>query len=246
MKCIILVGGYATRMYPLTLNKSKALLKINEKYILDFIFDNIVESSSIDDFILVTNDTFYEDYINWKTERNCHQNIKVVSDGSTSDKDKVGTVSALIKVIKELKIDDDLFILAGDNLLDFSLKYIFDDFYAKNNSIIMYYNELDPVRLSRTGVIEIDNNNFVLSMQEKPKNPKTNYAVPPFYWLKKKDVKILLKLFDENKKIDSMGQIILNLCQFTKIEAKKMIGKRYDVGSKEEYNNILNMLKVRE
>ena len=242
MKCIMLVGGYATRMYPLAVNIPKALLELNGSTVLDNILDNIIKSSNtIDEYILVTNDTFYNDFINWKNKNNYQENITIISDGSTSKDNKVGAVSAVIKTINELKIDDDLLIMAGDNILDFSLGYIFDEFMNNDNSCIMYYSELDKKRLSKTGVIELDDNNNVLDMEEKPTNPKTNYAVPPFYWLKRKDIKKMLELFSNKIKIDSMGEIILNLCKCTNIYAIKMNGRRYDVGTKEEYQNMVGV-----
>ena len=239
MKCIVLVGGYATRMHPIAVNKPKALLELNDNTVLDNILDNIIRSSNIiDEYILVTNDTFYEQFINWKNKNNYKENITIISDGSTSKDNKIGSVSAVIKTINDSKIDDDILIMAGDNIIDFSLQYIFDEFINNNNSCIMYYEEQDKKKLSKTGIIELDDNNFVLGMEEKPINPKTNYAVPPFYWLKKKDIKKLLSLFSNNTKIDAMGEIILSLCQHTKIKGLKMNGKRYDIGSIDEYHSL--------
>ncbi len=233
MKCLILAGGYATRLYPLTLHKSKALLNIKEKYILDYIMDNIISSTNhIDEFIIITNDTFLDDFKKWHQKKKLETKITIVSDGSTCEENKVGAVSALIKTIDYLKINDDIFVLAGDNLLDFSLKYIFDDFNKNNESYIMYYFEPELSKLQKTGVIEIDENNYIINMEEKPIHPRSNYAIPPFYWLKKEDLKILLEIFDENKKVDSMGEIIKNLCTKTKIKAQLMKGKRYDISLK--------------
>lgn len=242
MKCIVLVGGYATRMYPLAANLPKALLKLNDSTVLDNILDNIIKSSNvIDEYILVANDTFYGNFIEWKNETDYKDNITIISDGSTSLANKVGAVSAVVKAINELKIDDDILIMAGDNILDFSLEYIFDNFVNSDNSCIMYYRELDKNKLSKTGVIELDNNGYVVSMEEKPTNPKTNYAVPPFYWLKRKDVVKMLELFNDTVKVDSMGEIILNLCKCTNIYAIEMCGKRYDVGTIEEYYNLIGV-----
>jgi glucose-1-phosphate thymidylyltransferase len=235
----MLVGGYATRLKALTKNKAKALLEINNQTVLDIVFDNIKTSTvDIDEYILVTNDTFYDDFVEWKNKQDI-DTIKVISDGSTCNQNKVGAGSALLKTIEKLNICDDIFVVAGDNILDFSLKYIFEDFKMSTYSNLMYYNEIDIERLKRTGIIEIDENNIVISMEEKPKFPKTNYAVPPFYWLKKDDVQLLLKLFKDSPKIDSMGFIMCELCKYTKVSAKKMKGKRYSVGTIGEYNDFL-------
>lgn len=242
MKCIMLVGGYATRLENLTKNKAKALLQINHRTILDIIFDNIKGSTNdIDEYILVTNDTFYDDFVAWNNKQDI-KSITIISDGSTCNEKKVGAGTALVKTIEKLSVNDDIFVLAGDNILDFSLQYIFDDFKIDTYSNLMYYNELEEEKLKKTGIIEIDKNNMILSMEEKPVNPKTNYAVPPFYWIKKHDVELLLKIFKDSPKIDSMGSIMCELCKHTKIRAKKMNGKRYSVGTTQEYNNVLNLI----
>jgi len=239
MKCIVLVGGYATRMYPLTVNFPKALLEINGTTVLDHLLQNVFSCGIIDEYILVTNDTFYEQFITWKKNNNYQEKITIVSDGSNSSTNKIGATSAVIKTIKDKNIDDDILIIAGDNILDFSLDYIFEDFINNDSSCVMFYEEYDKLKLSKTGVIELDLENYIISLEEKPCFPKTNYAVPPFYWLKKHDVKRILFMFDDTKKVDSLGAIIINLCKNTKIKAIPMIGKRYDIGSIEEYKKII-------
>lgn len=239
MKSIILVGGYATRMGNLTKNIPKALLKIKGDTVLDLILERIIlDNSIIDEYILVTNDTFYQDFINWKKSTNYQNKITIISDGSTSNSNKIGATSAIIKTIKELKIEDDIFILAGDNLIDFSLQYIFDLYMNTNDSYIMYYQEDNLDKLKKTGVITLEDD-MVIEFQEKPKEPKTNYAVPPFYFLRKKDIKLLLDLFQVKEKVDSMGEIIKLLCNKTRIKGIRMKGNRYDIGSIEEYQKLL-------
>lgn len=239
MKCIVLVGGYATRMYPLTVNFPKALLEVDGITILDRLLQNVMLCNIIDEYILVTNDTFYDQFVTWKKNNDYSEKITIISDGSNSSVNKVGATSAVIKTIKEQNIDDDILIMAGDNILDFSLDYIFEYFINNDSSCIMFYEELDKLKLSKTGVIELDSGNYIISLEEKPSFPKTNYAVPPFYWLKKHDVKEMLFLFDDDKSVDALGAIIVNLCKNTSIKAIPMVGKRYDVGSLEEYKKII-------
>lgn len=240
MKCILLVGGYARRMYPLTENVPKPLLKVNDKTVLDIILDIIDGSTNeIDEYILITNETFYENFVAWSESSKYREKIKIISDGSTSDEKKVGATTALIQTLISYEVDDDVLVLAGDNILDFSLDYIFKYFMNNPYSCIMYYNEDKNEKLRKTGVIEIDCDDFVSSMEEKPEKPKSPHAVPPFYWLKKEDVKKLIKKFENTNHIDSLGTIILKLCEETKIKAIKMHGKRYDVGSVDEYYKLL-------
>lgn len=239
MKCIILCAGYATRMYPLTQKKAKALLEINDKCVLDLIWNNIMSSTNlIDEMFLVTNNLFYDDFLKWKDKQKNNNKIKIINDGTNKVEEALGSVGDLMHVLKKENINDDILIMAGDNILDFSLDYVFDQFENSLNSYIIYTEENDIKKLRKTGVVQIDENDYVISMEEKPNNPKSNYSVPPFYFIKKKDLNQILKIFS-NKQVDSMGEIIINLIQTTNIKALKMRGNRIDVGSIEEYNNIL-------
>ena len=240
MKCIILCAGYATRMYPLTKNKAKALLEINDRCVLDLIWENVLESTDlIDEIILVSNNLFYQDFLDWKDKRKDANMIKVLNDGTNNVKEALGSVGDLMLALKEENIDDDILIMAGDNILDFSLDYVFEQFENSSNSHIIYTEENDINKLRKTGVVQIAEDGQVIAMEEKPQEPKSNYSVPPFYFITKKDVKGILNIF-LNKKVDSMGEIIINLINVTTIKALKMKGKRIDVGSIEEYNSILN------
>lgn len=239
MKCIILVGGYATRMYPLTINKSKALLEVDGKTILDIIINNIMSSTNeINELFIVTNDTFYSDFERWRENKTYKDKIIVVNDGSTLESNKIGAVNALLKTIKSYDINDDLLVMAGDNILDFSLKYFINYFKEKNKTCVMYHEETRKEKLSKTGVAQLDNYNRVIYMEEKPKNPKTTCAIAPFYIFNKDDIKLIFDIFNLSKKNDAMGKIICNLCNLTKIYAYKMPGNRYDVGSIEGYIEI--------
>ncbi len=240
MKCIILCAGYATRMYPLTKNKAKALLKINDNCVLDLIWNNVKQSTDlIEDMILISNNLFYQDFLKWKDKQKNSNKIKIINDGTNSVEESLGAVSDLMLALNQEKIDDDVLIMAGDNILDFSLDYVFDQFANSSSSYILYYEESNIEKLRKTGVVQIDENTKVINMEEKPQNPKSNYAVPPFYFIKKKDLNLILKTF-ANKKVDSMGEIIVNLINTTTIKAIKMKGKRMDIGSIETYKKILN------
>ena len=240
MKCIILCAGYATRMYPLTKNKAKALLEINDRCVLDLIWENVLESTDlIDEIILVSNNLFYQDFLDWKDKRKDANMIKVLNDGTNNVKEALGSVGDLMLALKEENIDDDILIMAGDNILDFSLDYVFEQFNNSSNSHIIYCEENDINKLRKTGVVQIDDCGKVISMEEKPRNPKSNFSVPPFYFIKKKDVKEILNIFAD-KQVDSMGEIIINLINVATTNALKMRGERIDVGSIEEYKSIVN------
>ncbi len=233
MKAIILAAGYATRMYPLTKDLPKALLPIKGKFVLDYLLDDIKQFKCIDEFVIITNHKFvkqFQDYINDKDYK-----ITVIDDGSSSNDTRLGAVGDISFAIKTLNIEDDILVIASDNLLNFSL-----DFFVEgeiNTSRCMYYKLDDLSKAKRTGIITIDEDGYVSSMEEKPENPKSNYAVPPFYLYAKKDLKYLI----DNKDLeglDSPGNFLCYLCKKEKVKAYLMPGERIDIGNIETYNKI--------
>ena len=233
MKAIILAAGYATRMYPLTRDLPKALLPVKGKFVLDYLLDDIKEFKIIDEFIIITNHKFvkqFQDYINDKDYK-----ITVIDDGSSNNENRLGAVGDISFAIKTLSIEDDILVIASDNLLNFSL-----DFFVKgeiNTSRCMYYKLDDISKAKRTGIITIDDDGYILSMEEKPENPKSSYAVPPFYLYAKKDLKYLI----DNKDLeglDSPGNFLSYLSKKEKVKAYLMPGKRIDIGNIETYNKI--------
>ncbi|MBO7548063.1 MAG: NTP transferase domain-containing protein, partial [Bacteroidales bacterium] len=120
MKCLILAAGYATRLYPLTENFPKPLLKVGEKTILDWLADDI--APAVDGFVVVTNHKFAEHFRDWARTRGGAQPVAVVDDGTASDATRLGAVRDIEFAVRETGIDDDLLVVAGDNVLDFSLQ----------------------------------------------------------------------------------------------------------------------------
>ena len=236
MKCIILAAGYATRLYPLTENFPKPLLEVKGKTILDHLIEDIETSGLIDEYIVVSNHKFFEIFKSWADESK--YNIKVIDDGSTTNDNRLGAVKDIKFAIDSLNIDDDCFVIAGDNLLDFSLTKFLDYAKSKKSSCVMRYELDDITKLRRTGVLELDSNDKVLSMEEKPENPKSNYACPPFYYYLSKDLKLINEALEEGCPFDAPGSLISWMCKKVDVHAFLMPGSRYDIGNLESYEEI--------
>lgn len=177
MKCIILATGYATRLYSLTKNTAKPLLKVGDKPILDHIIEKVEKL----EVFIVTNGKFYPDYVNWAGDDIGGKMIKVINDHTTTNDKRLGAVADIQYVIDKVDIDEDLLVLAGDNLFDFEL-VDFVEFYEDVGADCITTHQLDDIEeIKRTGVIELDQGQIVTSFEEKPKHPKSNLAVPPFY-----------------------------------------------------------------
>ena len=189
MKAIILAAGYGTRLYPITRNLPKCFLKYKEKMIIDYLLDEL-EKLFFSEIIIVTNGLFYNQFLDYK-KRNL-KTFTLISDGSLSNETRLGAGNDIIFTIDKCKIKESCFIIACDNIFNFSFKdFIF--FYEENKiSSLMYYEEIDLEKLKKTGVIEIDEDNNVLSFIEKPEKYLSNFAVPPVYILNEVIIKDLI------------------------------------------------------
>lgn len=238
MKNIVIAAGYATRLYPLTENFPKPLLKIGERSILDRILDDVDGIEDIDEHIIVTNHKFVEIFNNWVSERKQKPGtkpIRIIDDGTTDNENRLGAVKDLLLAIDEFGINDDIMVLAADNVLDFSFQGFVNFFKQKNTSVIMCHHEPELYKLQRTGVIAVDDDMKVLEMQEKPQHPVSNWAVPPFYIYKKNDLPLIRDCLNHGCGFDAPGNLAHYLVNATTIHAWIMPGTRYDIGSLDSY-----------
>ena len=238
MKNIVIAAGYATRLYPLTENFPKPLLKIGERSILDRILDDVDGIEDIDEHIIVTNHKFAEIFNNWVSERKQKPGtkpIRIIDDGTTDNENRLGAVKDLLLAIDEFGINDDIMVLAADNVLDFSFQGFVNFFKQKNTSVIMCHHEPELYKLQRTGVIAVDEDMKVLEMQEKPEHPVSNWAVPPFYIYKKNDLPLIGDCLNHGCGFDAPGNLAHYLVNATTIHAWIMPGSRYDIGSLDSY-----------
>lgn len=236
MKCIILAAGYATRLYPLTENYPKPLLDIQGKSILERLLDDIQTIPLIDEAVIVSNHKFYEKFLLWKASLHTRLTVTVIDDGSTNNDNRLGAVKDIGFAIEKCKLDEDILVMAGDNLLDFSVNGFIDFFTQKRTSCIMRHYEPSAERLRRTGVAVIDENGKVLQMQEKPQEPLSSWAVPPFYIYPQSDLHYISEAIASNAcGTDAPGSFMAWLCQKAVVHAYLMPGKRFDIGNKESY-----------
>lgn len=234
MTGIILAAGYATRMYPLTLNFPKPLLEVGGKKIIDHLLED-GERSGVERFVVVSNHKFISFFREWAEGKD---NVMVLDDGSEDNEHRVGAVKDIEFAIEKAGINDDTLILAGDNVLDFSLSSFIEYGKAKGTSCIMRHRESDKARLRKTGVVTIDQSDLVLSMEEKPKEPKSEWAVPPFYYYVKEDLPLIKEGIENGCGTDAPGSFVSYLAERRPVHAFLMPGKRFDVGSIEGYEKI--------
>ena len=236
MKCLFLCAGYATRLYPLTENFPKPLLKVKDKPILNWLIEDIDKSQKIDEYIIVSNAKFYEHFVSWAKE--LLYKITIVDDGTYTNETRLGAVKDIEFAQKTLKLDSDMLVLAGDNVLDFSLRSFIDFAIDKNASCVLRYYEENSEKLKKSGVLMLGDNNIVLEMEEKPSNPKTNWCCPPFYYYKKEDASKISTAIASGCNTDAPGSFISWLAKNSTVYAMEMPGKRYDIGNLESYEKV--------
>lgn len=236
MKAIILAAGYATRLYPLTENFPKPLLEVGGKTILDWLIEDIHTSGLVDEYVVISNHKFADQFKAWAEKHTLP--ITVVDDGTSTNETRLGAVKDIQYAVETQKIDQDVIVLAGDNVLDFSL-VPFIEFGRKHNcSCIMCYEENDLARQQRTAIITIDDERTITSYEEKPQKPKSNLAVPPFYFYKACDIKRIQEGLEDGCGYDAPGSFAAWLSQKTMMKAYPMPGSRYDIGNLESYEKI--------
>ena len=236
MKCLILAAGSATRLYPLTENFPKPLLKVGNKTILDWLIDDIDGAGLVDEYIVISNHKFAHHFQNWAAEK--QQKVTVVDDGTSSNETRLGAVCDIQFAIDQLGLDDDMLVIAGDNLLDFSLQRFARYAKEKGTSCIMRFYEPNDEKLLKCGVVTTDQTDRVLRMTEKSPTPDTHWCCPPFYYYTKDDARLVKKGIESGCGTDAPGSYIAWLCTQTAVHAMEMPGRRYDIGNLQSYEQV--------
>ena len=239
MKCLILAAGYATRLYPLTENFPKPLLKIGDKTILDWLIDDI--AGAVEEFIVISNGKFASIFEKWAASSK--HNIKVLNDGTFSNETRLGAVCDIKLAIDKFGLEEDLLVIAGDNVLDFSLTKFISYAKEKGTSCIMRYFEPSEKRLCKCGIVCVDENDKITDMAEKPAEPKSHWCCPPFYYYVREDVSKVAEGINAGCGTDAPGSYIAWLSAQTSVHAMEMPGSRYDIGNLESYEQVQKTYK---
>ena len=239
MKNIVIAAGYATRLGELTKNFPKPLLKIGNNTILGRMLDDIDAIPDIDEHIIITNHKFAHIFNEWKDQQSYTKPITIIDDGTETNDTRLGAVCDLLFAMDKLQIDDDLLVVAADNLLFFSFREFVDFVKAKGTSCIICHDQPSINKLQRTGVVVLDEDNKVLNMEEKPEQPKSHWAVPPFYIYKKHDLDLVRHSVENGCGKDAPGNLAHYMVEHTVMHAWPMAGTgenlRFDIGSLDTY-----------
>ena len=242
MKAIILAAGYATRLYPLTINRPKALLPINNIPIASYIVKQINNLPDIDNIYVVSNNKFAKHFFDWheKIKYESKIPIKIINDGSEENQNKKGAIGDINFVIEEENINDDIIVIAGDNFFTFDLRefYNFACEIKKDCACAKEFESQPQEFLKRFAIALTDENNKLIDLCEKPEEPKSNLVVYANYIYKKQTLKLIKKYLDDGNIPDAPGFFLQWLYKKQDVYIYKMNGECYDIGTPEAYMEV--------
>jgi len=230
MKALILAAGYATRLYPLTKDQPKPLIKVGDKTIVEHILAKIEKIDEIDEIFLVTNNKFYQHFVDWHDNYQSNKNIKIINDGTLSNEDRLGAVGDLNFVLKKENIKDDLLLIAGDNLFGFSLRDFINFNKDKKTSIVAFYDLKDLMKVKGKYGVGILNGSKVIDFEEKPLVPRSSLASTACYLFSRDDLNLVDVLINE-KSADNPGDLIKYLTERSEVHGFVFDEHWFDVGS---------------
>jgi glucose-1-phosphate thymidylyltransferase len=236
MKVLILAAGYATRLYPLTLTQPKPLLPVAGKPMIEYVLDNIAPIPGIDRVYVVTNNKFAGHFQKWADEYRAKKsklNFTIVNDGSTDDSNKLGAIGDLHLVITREKVDDDLIVVAGDNLFSQSVEEFGKFCRSKNAPVLAVYDVGDLGEIKKYNAISMDPDGRITFFEEKPKEPKSTVTGIALYYYPKSSLSLIKQYVSEGNNPDQPGRLIQWLYSRTPVYTWKVPGLWYDIGSKE-------------
>lgn len=230
MKAIVLAAGFATRLYPLTLNKAKPLLEVKKRPIIDYIIDKLEEIEDINQIIVVSNNKFYKDFIEWKANRK-NFNITVLNNGVNYDFEKKGAVGDLIFALEKAFIEDDILVISGDNLFHCSLREAYHVFKKEGRDLSIFYDVKDKEEAKRLGVALVKDN-LLVDFEEKPKAPKSTLCSASTYFYNQATLPLIKGFYESSQNSDYPGLLIQYLYQKIPLRVY-IVDKWIDIGTHE-------------
>ncbi|MBE5767370.1 MAG: nucleotidyltransferase family protein [Clostridiales bacterium] len=238
MKAIILAAGYATRLYPLTIDKPKALLPIAGRTILDRLIDEMHTIAEIDEIHLVTNHRFAKVFEEWNASEERKIPVTVWDDGTTDNDNRLGAIGDVNFVLKNTCIDDDLLIAASDNLFTFPLKELTDDFHRHGCDCLLG-KKIDNINdLRRFAVATLAPNGQVTSLVEKPAEPQSDIGIYAIYCYRRDTVPMIAQYLEEGNNPDAPGHFPEWLYQKKDVRVYTFDGECVDIGTVEAYHDV--------
>lgn len=231
MDAIILAAGYATRLYPLTENTPKPLLDVAGRPIIWHIIKKLERIGSINSIHIVTNDKFEKHFKKWLKTFDAQKPIEIVNDGTKSNEGRLGALGDVHHAISFKDINDDIIVVAGDNLFELNLDDVANFFKKRKSNILVLHDVKDLELAKHYGIVEIDKDGIVVNFEEKPIAPKSTLASTGIYIFPKKTIELIRKYIAQGNNPDKTGSFIEWLHKREKVHSFVTDKKWYDIGS---------------
>ncbi|MFH1332278.1 MAG: sugar phosphate nucleotidyltransferase [archaeon] len=244
MIAVVLCAGYATRLYPLTENKSKALLPIEGKPLLDYTIEKVGQIVDVDMIYVVTNDKFYKDFLNWKKINSFGEKIRVLNDKTTCNAERLGGIGDLHFVIKKENINDDILVVLGDTIFNFDLRLMVDSFKKTNCTTLGVYRLQDFKQSQILGLVLVKDGK-VLSIKDGLVTKESNIIFTGIHIFIKSDIKRIEKYMKTDKPKEGPGYLIMEWLSSKEVRAHVFEGRWFDIGTKETYDEVNHLFSER-
>lgn len=241
MKALILAAGYGTRIQEAVKDKPKALIEVSNKTILDYLFDQLRDMSGIDDFYLVTNSKFYDQFVAWRNAHNIK--IEILDDKTSSNEERLGAVGDLQLLIDRYNIQDDILVCAADTIVQPKLAPFVESFDKNRASWICVRREPSEEDRKHRGIVSVDNKMRVIDFEEKPDKPKSDLASVPFYIYPKEIIPMIKEFLDTGANADAPGHFVAWLYKKQPVYAYNIEGKVMDIGNPESLEKARQVFK---
>jgi glucose-1-phosphate thymidylyltransferase len=229
VKALVLAAGYATRLYPLTLDRPKALLEVGGRPMLDHVLERL-QGMGVDETIVVTNAKFTPHFEKWAVGR---EDVRIVNDGTTSNDDRLGAIGDIGFVLDQIGLDDDLVVVAGDNLFGDDVSGFSAYGQEVDAPVLAVHDVGDLSRMGEYNQVDVDDEGRIVFFEEKPEEARSTLAGVALYFYPRHTLPLIRQYLDEKNNPDQPGRLIEWLYPRSSVYTWRLPGKWYDIGSAE-------------
>jgi len=238
VNALILAAGYGTRLKPYTDHTAKPLLPVASKPLIEHCIDWLAASGKVDEVLVVSNQRYWDNFQQWRRGLSSPLALTLINDGSTTNENRLGAIRDIQLAIEREALDDDLLVMAGDNIFTFALADFVRFFEAKQTPVVAAHVLGDPEKLKRTGVVQLDAHDRVIDFEEKPASPKSNLGVPPLYIYPRRSLGRFRQYLANPVNPDAPGHFIAWLHKQEAVHAFRFEGDRYAIDDAASYRSV--------